>query len=253
VVTQQDQLGRARILVVDDDAALAEMLTLVLQNEGFQSRIVGRGDEAHAAFVEYKPDLVLLDLMLPGTDGIEVCRQIRATPGVNAGVPIVMLTAKSDTVDVVVGLESGADDYIAKPFKPKELIARIRARMRHFESPAPELIRVGDLHIDVAGHSVTRGAGAHPEVVSLTPLEFDLLVCLARKPWQVFTREMLLEQVWGYRHAADTRLVNVHVQRLRAKVEHDPENPAIVVTVRGVGYKAGTSAVGDHDGDADPA
>jgi two-component system response regulator MtrA len=253
VVTQQDQLGRARILVVDDDAALAEMLTLVLQNEGFQSRIVGRGDEAHAAFVEYKPDLVLLDLMLPGTDGIEVCRQIRATPGVNAGVPIVMLTAKSDTVDVVVGLESGADDYIAKPFKPKELIARIRARMRHFESPAPELIRVGDLHIDVAGHSVTRGAGAHLEVVSLTPLEFDLLVCLARKPWQVFTREMLLEQVWGYRHAADTRLVNVHVQRLRAKVEHDPENPAIVVTVRGVGYKAGTSAVGDHDGDADPA
>lgn len=253
MLTQQDQLGRARILVVDDDAALAEMLTLVLQNEGFQSRIVGRGDEAHAAFLEYKPDLVLLDLMLPGTDGIEVCRQIRATAGVNAGVPIVMLTAKSDTVDVVVGLESGADDYIAKPFKPKELIARIRARMRHFESPGPELIRVGDLHIDVAGHSVTRGAGAHPETISLTPLEFDLLVCLARKPWQVFTREMLLEQVWGYRHAADTRLVNVHVQRLRAKVEHDPENPAIVVTVRGVGYKAGTSAIDDHDGDADPA
>jgi two-component system response regulator MtrA len=236
-VTQQDQSGRARILVVDDDAALAEMLSLVLHNEGFQSRIVGRGDEAHAAFVEYKPDLVLLDLMLPGLDGIEVCRQIRATPGDNAGVPIVMLTAKSDTIDVVVGLESGADDYVAKPFKPKELIARIRARMRHFEAPAPEMILVGDLAIDVAGHSVTRDSRS----IALTPLEFDLLVCLARKPWQVFTREMLLEQVWGYRHAADTRLVNVHVQRLRAKVEHDPEIPAVVLTVRGVGYKAGAS------------
>jgi two-component system response regulator MtrA len=248
-VTQQDQVGKARILVVDDDAALAEMLTLVLHNEGFQSRIVGRGDEAHAAFLEYKPDLVLLDLMLPGTDGIEVCRQIRATPGPASGVPIVMLTAKSDTIDVVVGLETGADDYVAKPFKPKELIARIRARMRHFEAPAPEMLRVGDLTIDVAGHGVTRGGSA----IALTPLEFDLLVCLARTPWQVFTREMLLEQVWGYRHAADTRLVNVHVQRLRAKIEHDPENPAIVVTVRGIGYKAGGTTTGDdRDGDRAP-
>ena len=232
-MSQQDQAGRARILVVDDDAALAEMLTLVLHNDGFQSHIVARGDEALASFREYKPDLVLLDLMLPGTDGIEVCRQIRG----ESGVPIVMLTAKSDTVDVVVGLESGADDYIAKPFKPKELIARIRARMRHFEPPAPEVIAVADLRIDVAGHSVTRAGKA----IQLTPLEFDLLVCLARRPWQVFTREMLLEQVWGYRHAADTRLVNVHVQRLRAKVEHDPEHPGIVLTVRGVGYKAGGS------------
>ena len=254
MLNQQDQAGRARILVVDDDAALAEMLTLVLHNEGFHARIVGRGDEAHAAFLEYKPDLVLLDLMLPGTDGIEVCRQIRSSPGPSSGVPIVMLTAKSDTVDVVVGLESGADDYVAKPFKPKELIARIRARMRHFESPAPELIRVGDLQVDVAGHSVTRGPEGQGEPIALTPLEFDLLVCLARKPWQVFTREMLLEQVWGYRHAADTRLVNVHVQRLRAKIEHDPENPAIVVTVRGVGYKAGGSTTADdHDGAPDPA
>jgi two-component system response regulator MtrA len=242
-VNQQDQIGRARILVVDDDAPLAEMLSLVLHNEGFQSRIVSRGDEAHAAFVEYKPDLVLLDLMLPGTDGIEVCRQIRATTGPLSGVPIVMLTAKSDTIDVVLGLESGADDYVAKPFKPKELIARIRARMRHFEEPGLEKVEIGDLVIDVAGHSVTRDAAA----ISLTPLEFDLLVCLARRPWQVFTREMLLEQVWGYQHAADTRLVNVHVQRLRAKVEHDVENPAIVVTVRGVGYKAGVTASAGHD------
>jgi two-component system response regulator MtrA len=148
-----------------------------------------------------------------------------------------MLTARGDTVDVVVGLESGADDYVVKPFKPKELVARIRARVRQFDETGPESLTIGDLNIDVAGHTVTRGE----EQISLTPLEFDLLVCLARKPWQVFTREVLLEQVWGYRHAADTRLVNVHVQRLRSKVEHDPENPEIVVTVRGVGYKAGTS------------
>jgi two-component system response regulator MtrA len=146
-----------------------------------------------------------------------------------------MLTAKNDTVDVVLGLESGADDYIVKPFKPKELIARIRARVRRLEQPGTEVLHVQDLTIDVAGHRVSRG----DEVFALTPLEFDLLVCLARKPWQVFTREVLLEEVWGYRHAADTRLVNVHVQRLRSKIEHDPENPEVVVTVRGVGYKAG--------------
>jgi len=219
------------VLVVDDDAALAEMLTIVLRNEGFESRVCATGDRALADFRDYRPDVVLLDLMLPGKDGIDVCREIRA----ESGVPIVMLTAKSDTVDVVVGLESGADDYVVKPFKPKELVARIRARVRRFEEPAPEALTIGDLAIDVAGHEVTRG----DEPIALTPLEFDLLVCLARKPWQVFTREVLLEQVWGYRHAADTRLVNVHVQRLRSKVEHDPENPEIVVTVRGVGYKAG--------------
>jgi two-component system response regulator MtrA len=151
-------------------------------------------------------------------------------------VPIVMLTARGDTTDVVVGLESGADDYLVKPFKPKELVARIRARLRRSDEPAPEQIRVRDLTIDVAGHTVRRGG----ESITLTPLEFDLLLCLARRPWQVHTRELLLEQVWGYRHAADTRLVNVHVQRLRSKIEHDPERPEIVVTVRGVGYKAGT-------------
>ncbi|MVQ51198.1 response regulator [Nocardioides sp. MAH-18] len=230
---QPDPTGKGRILVVDDDASLAEMLTIVLRQEGFESRMVTRGDEALDVFRAYKPDLVLLDLMLPGRDGIDVCKEIRA----ESGVPIVMLTAKGDTVDVVVGLESGADDYVVKPFKPKELIARIRARIRRFDAPSPETLTIGDLSIDVAGHSVSR-AGAP---INLTPLEFDLLVCLARKPWQVFTREVLLEQVWGYRHAADTRLVNVHVQRLRSKVEHDPESPEIVVTVRGVGYKAGTA------------
>jgi two-component system, OmpR family, response regulator MtrA len=228
-----DPAPRGRILVVDDDASLAEMLTIVLRQEGFDSRMVTRGDLAMDEFRDYRPDLVLLDLMLPGKDGIDVCKEIRA----ESGVPIVMLTAKGDTVDVVVGLESGADDYVVKPFKPKELVARIRARIRRLDAPNPETLTIGDLSIDVAGHQVTRDGGR----ISLTPLEFDLLVCLARKPWQVFTREVLLEQVWGYRHAADTRLVNVHVQRLRSKVEHDPENPEIVVTVRGVGYKAGTS------------
>jgi two-component system response regulator MtrA len=182
-------------------------------------------------FREVRPDLVLLDLMLPGKDGIEVCRELRA----ESGVPIVMLTAKTDTVDVVLGLESGADDYVMKPFKPKELVARVRARLRRIEEPRPVTLAVGDVTIDVAGHRVLRDGRSVP----LTPLEFDLLVTLARKPWQVFSREELLEQVWGYRHSADTRLVNVHVQRLRSKVEHDPEHPEIVLTVRGVGYKAG--------------
>jgi two-component system response regulator MtrA len=225
--------NRGKVLVVDDDAALSEMLTIVLRTEGFESKVCPSGEQAIADFREYRPDVVLLDLMLPGKDGIDVCKEIRA----ESGVPIVMLTAKNDTVDVVVGLESGADDYVVKPFKPKELVARIRARVRRFDEPGPESLTIGDLTIDVAGHTVTK-AGAS---ISLTPLEFDLLVCLARKPWQVFTREVLLEQVWGYRHAADTRLVNVHVQRLRSKVEKDPENPEIVLTVRGVGYKAGSS------------
>jgi two-component system, OmpR family, response regulator MtrA len=222
---------RGRVLVVDDDSSLAEMLTIVLRNEGFDSRVCSDGDDALKAFRDYRPDVVLLDLMLPGTDGIDVCRHIRG----ESTVPIVMLTAKNDTVDVVLGLESGADDYIVKPFKPKELIARIRARLRKHESTSPEQLTIGDLQIDVSGHTVRRGE----EDLALTPLEFDILVCLARRPWQVFTRDVLLEQVWGYRHAADTRLVNVHMQRLRSKIERDPENPAIIVTVRGVGYKAG--------------
>ena len=222
---------RGRVLVVDDDAALSEMLGIVLRGEGFEPVFCADGAQALTAFRDSKPDLVLLDIMLPGRDGIDVCRAIRA----ESGTPIVMLTAKSDTVDVVVGLESGADDYIVKPFKPKELVARIRARIRRNDEAPTQVLLVGDLEIDVSGHSVKRDGA----LLSLTPLEFDLLVCLARKPGQVFTREVLLQEVWGYRHAADTRLVNVHVQRLRAKVELDPERPDIVLTVRGVGYKAG--------------
>jgi two-component system response regulator MtrA len=184
-----------------------------------------------SAFTAVAPDLVLLDLMLPGQDGIDVCLAIRAI----SGVPIVMLTARSDSQDIVTGLESGADDYIVKPIKNEELLARIRARLRSIETPIINEISVGDLVIDIAGHSVKRG----DTPISLTVLEFKLLLTLAKRPWQVFSRESLLEQVWEYQHSADTRLVNVHVQRLRAKIEIDPENPQVVVTVRGVGYKAG--------------
>ncbi len=225
----------SRILVVDDDLALAEMIGIVLQNEGFRVVFCGDGSQALAQFQEQHPDLVLLDVMLPGMDGFDVCRAIRHV----SDVPIVMLTARSDTSDVVTGLEAGADDYVPKPFKPKELVARVRARLRgRDDNQADEGLTLQDLSIDVAGHVVQRDG----HVIALTPLEFDLLVTLARAPWKVFSREELLEQVWGYRHAADTRLVNVHVQRLRSKIERDPEKPELVVTVRGVGYRAGAGA-----------
>ncbi len=221
----------ARILVVDDDQALSEMLGIVLRTEGYEAVFCADGAQAFQMFKESKPDLILLDLMLPGEDGISVCKKIKA----ESGVPIVMLTARGDTLDVVHGLESGADDYIVKPFKPKELVARIKARLRKEDVVLAEQINLGDLVIDVVGHSVKRNGTP----VSLTPLEFDLLLALARKPWQVYTREQLLTDVWNYRNPADTRLVNVHVQRLRSKIEHDPDNPTIIMTVRGVGYKAG--------------
>ena len=228
-------IGRAvmsqRILVIEDDQSIAEIVGILLRAEGFEVSYCADGNQALNAFQVVNPDLVLLDLMLPGRDGVEICRAIRET----SGVPIVMLTARSDTSDVVTGLEAGADDYIVKPIKNEELIARIRARLRGIETPADNEITVGDLVIDVAGHSVKRGDVNIP----LTVLEFKLLVTLAKRPWQVFSREVLLEDVWEYQHAADTRLVNVHVQRLRAKIEIDPEHPEIVVTVRGVGYKAG--------------
>ena len=221
----------ARVLVVDDDQALAEMLGIVLRKEGLEVAHCADGGRAVALFREFRPDLVLLDVMLPTLSGVEVCRHLRA----ESGVPIVMLTARTDTKDVVAGLEAGADDYVVKPFKPQELLARIRARLRRSDRREPSQLTVGDLVVDVAGHTVKRDGAELP----LTPLEFDLLVALASRPNHVFDRESLLEKVWGYRHAGDTRLVNVHVQRLRAKIEKDPENPQIVLTVRGVGYKAG--------------
>lgn len=223
----------ARILVVDDDTALAEMIGIVLRTEGFEPVFCADGTSALSIFQASRPDLVLLDLMLPGKSGIEVCSELRA----ESGVPIIMLTAKSDTTDVVRGLESGADDYVVKPFNPKELVARIRTRLRPTPVGATDTLKVGDLTLDVAGHEVRRGETR----INLTPLEFELLLALASRPQQVFTREMLLEQVWGYHYKADTRLVNVHVQRLRAKIEDDPDNPKIVMTVRGVGYRAGAT------------
>jgi two-component system, OmpR family, response regulator MtrA len=223
----------AKILVVDDDEALAEMLQIVLRQEGFDPALCHTGQDALRTFRDCRPDLVLLDLMLPGRDGVDVCRDIRA----ESGVPIIMLTAKSDTTDVVDGLEAGADDYVAKPFKTQELLARIKTRLRRrpVAEEGAEMIAIGDLTISITEHTVRRGE----EEITLTPLEFDLLLALARRPKQAFTREVLLEEVWGYRHASDTRLVNVHVQRLRSKVEKDPERPEIVVTVRGIGYRAG--------------
>ncbi|MDU0349549.1 MtrAB system response regulator MtrA [Actinomyces sp. MRS3W] len=223
---------RTRILVVDDDTALAEMIGIMLEAEGYTPSFCADGARALDVFHETDPDLVLLDLMLPGLDGVEICKLIR----LESDVPIIMLTARTDTQDVVAGLEAGADDYVTKPFKSKELLARVRTRLRrNIDANGAEHVRAGDLDIDVSGHQVNRG----DTIINLTPLEFDLLVTLARTPWKVFTREELLEQVWGYQHAADTRLVNVHVQRLRAKIEKDPEHPSIVVTVRGVGYRAG--------------
>ena len=203
-----------------------------MRSEGFDPVFCDDGAAALEVFHTSKPDLVLLDLMLPGMNGIEVCALIRE----ESGVPIIMLTAKSDTADVVKGLESGADDYVVKPFNPKELVARVRTRLRPSTESATGTLQVGDLTLDVAGHEVKRG----DVKINLTPLEFELLLALAMKPQQVFTREMLLEQVWGYHYKADTRLVNVHVQRLRAKVEEDPDRPRIVMTVRGVGYRAGS-------------
>ncbi|HIW96223.1 MAG TPA: response regulator transcription factor [Candidatus Corynebacterium gallistercoris] len=221
----------ATILVVDDDPAISEMLTIVLQGEGFNTVVVGDGLEAVQAAKDADPDLILLDLMLPGMNGIDVCKTIRE----ESAVPIVMLTARTDTVDVVTGLEAGADDYVHKPFKPKELVARVRARLRRDVEETPETIEIADLTIDLPGHQVIRDG----KEISLTPIEFELLVTMASRPKQVFSREKLLEQVWGYRQGADNRLVNVHVQRLRAKIEHDPDHPQIVQTVRGIGYKTG--------------
>jgi len=220
------------VMVVDDDQDLAEMLGIVLTGAGIDVDLVSRGDEVMDVFHNNPPDLVLLDVMLPGLDGIEVCKLIRA----ESMVPIVMLSAKGDTQDVVKGLEAGADDYMVKPFRhPSELIARIRTRLRRTNADVSGLLTIGDLAIDVQAHQVTRAG----KQIALTRLEFDLLVALAKEPGRVFTRDALLSEVWGYRHSTDTRLVNVHVQRLRSKIEHDAEHPEIVVTIRGVGYKAG--------------
>lgn len=220
-------------MVVDDDQDLAEMLSIVLTGAGMKVDLVNRGDLVIDRFNASPPDLVLLDVMLPGIDGIEVCKIIRE----QSMVPIVMLTAKGDTYDVVMGLEAGADDYMVKPFKPQELVARINTRLRRVTKVGT--LSICDLVIDQMEHKVLKG----DREIALTRLEFDLLVALAKEPGRVFTRETLLNEVWGYQHAADTRLVNVHVQRLRSKIESDADNPEYVLTVRGVGYKAGAAKI----------
>ncbi len=223
------------VLVVEDDQDLAEMLGIVLNGAGIEVDLVSRGDEALEVFRNNQPDVVLLDVMLPGFDGVEVCKAIRQE---SPRVPIIFLSARGETPDKIKGLEAGADDYLVKPMEHySELVARIRTQLRRNSRDLTGHLTLGDLTIDLVEHSVTRAGKAIP----LTRLEFDLLVALAKEPGRVFTREELLREVWDYRHSADTRLVNVHVQRLRSKIEHDPDNPTLVLTVRGVGYKSGAT------------
>jgi two-component system response regulator MtrA len=220
----------AKVLFVEDDRSIREVTKLALEQAGFRVAACGDGSEGLALFARERFDLVLLDVMLPGVDGLEVCREIRK----GHRTPIIMLTARTDTVDVVVGLELGADDYVSKPFQPAELVARVRAVLRRGRaSEQKTVLRVGEIEIDETAFRATQSG----RELGLTATEFRLLCELARRPGQVFTREMLLERVWGYEFLGDSRLVNVAVQRLRAKVEDDPTHPALITTVRGVGYR----------------
>ncbi len=227
----------AQILLVEDDPSIREVTALGLRAAGFTVTTAADGVEGLERWRADRPDLVLLDIMLPRLDGLEVCRAIRR----ESTTPIVMLTARGDTIDVVVGLESGADDYVRKPFEMPELVARVRAALRRRTGDADAdgasvetAIALGDLRIDLDGRTVERGG----EEIPLTRTEFDLLVELARHPGRVFTRDVLLDRVWGYDYLGDSRLVDVAVGRLRSKVEADPAAPALVLTVRGAGYKA---------------
>jgi DNA-binding response OmpR family regulator len=218
------------ILLVEDDPSVREAVALALEGDGHRVQTAVSGEEGLSRWRQSRPDLILLDVMLPGTDGFEVCRQVRREDQV----PIIMLTAKSDAIDVVVGLESGADDYVTKPFETRVLLARIKAVLRRqSREPQERAARAGDLVVDPTAMTVTRkGVEVH-----VTPTEFRLLYELARRPGQVFTRDLLLQQVWDYDYLGDSRLVDVCVQRLRAKVEDDSSHPALIQTVRGVGYK----------------
>ena len=220
-----------RILLVDDDERIRASMRLVLEDEGYAVEDAGSAEEALAAFGRRPADVVLIDIMLPGIDGFECCRSLRRT----SDVPIIMVTARADTYDVVAGLEAGADDYVTKPFVGKELAARIRALLRRARSsePASSVLSVGTLEI-IPDEGVVRRNG---EPVHLTRTEFRLLCELASSPGRVFSREVLLERVWGYDYFGDGRLVDVHIRRLRTKVEDDPAHPEHVLTVRGLGYK----------------
>ena len=220
-----------RILTVEDDERIRTALRLALEDEGWEVDEVASGEEALTAFNRVPADVVLVDIMLPGIDGFDICRAIRKS----SDVPIVMITARSDTHDVVAGLEAGADDYLTKPFAPKELSARIRALLRRARSTddGSSEILFDDLQI-LPDEGVVRVSGTEAH---LTKTEFRLLVELASTPGRIFSREVLLERVWGLGYFGDGRLVDVHVRRLRTKIEPDPANPRHVVTVRGLGYK----------------
>lgn len=218
---------------MDDEPHIVELVRYNLVQEGFDVTTAGDGETALAKARDGRPDLVVLDLMLPGLDGLEVCRRLRR----ESSVPIIMLTAKGSELERVVGLELGADDYVAKPFSPRELVARVRAvlrrRAREVAPPSEGPVQVGDLSLDPATREVTL-RGRH---VDLTAREFDLLRLLMRNPSRVFTREFLLEHLWGYDFAGTTRTVDMHISRLREKIEETPADPTYIVTVRGVGYK----------------
>jgi DNA-binding response OmpR family regulator len=223
----------ARILVVDDEPHIVELVRYNLVREGFDVVTAADGGEALARARDARPDLIILDIMLPSVDGLEVCRRIRR----ESAVPIIMLTARDGEVERVGGLESGADDYVTKPFSPRELVARVRAILRRTAAPAapaaPGPLRAGALVLDPATHEVTlRG-----RPVDLTAKEFELLRLLMSHPNRVFTRDFLLERIWGYDYYGSTRTVDMHISRLREKIEDDPVAPTYIVTVRGVGYK----------------
>jgi two-component system response regulator MtrA len=220
-----------RVLIVEDDDAVRLVLRLLLEDEGLAVAEAATGDRAIAEFRQQDVGVVLLDLRLPGMHGFDVCREIRRT----SGVPIIMVTAQQDSHDVVAGLECGADDYVTKPFNDRELVARVRAQLRRWPSSpaATGVIRSGDVEIRVNEGAVLK-AGRQ---IRLTKTEFHLLVRLAQSPNQVFSRDQLLEHVWGYRYTGDGRLVDTHIRRLRTKIESDPQNPTVVLTVRGLGYK----------------
>jgi two-component system response regulator MtrA len=219
-----------RLLLVEDDSSIREVATLGLEQAGFRVTASGDGREGLLEFRRSAFDLVVLDVMLPSLDGFEVCRQIRR----DSQIPIVMLSARTDTVDIVVGLELGADDYVTKPFELAELVARVKAVLRRAAgTPAERVLTLGELEIDPAAFRVRRRG----EDIPLTATEFKLLLELARRPGQVFTRELLLDVVWNYGYLGDSRLVDVAVQRLRGKVEDDPGQPKLIKTIRGVGYR----------------
>ena len=219
-----------RVLLVEDDPSIREIAKLGLGQAGFRVTTAADGREGLLHFRQSQFDLVVLDVMLPELDGYEVCRQMRT----DSRIPIIMLSAKSETVDIVVGLELGADDYVTKPFEMAELVARARAAIRRGAAvPEEPVLERGGLEIDPAAFSVHKSG----EELNLTATEFKLLLELARRPGQVFTRELLLERVWNYEYLGDSRLVDVAVQRLRGKVEDDPKEPRLIKTVRGVGYR----------------